>query len=85
MPNPIEGLLEVYEDIVEVLLVLEIFLTAIHGHFQCLPLENFEFLYYSFPIGSASSLECNQSDCGVVLHHPHPREPVWPSGKALGW
>ena len=26
MPNPIEGLLEVYEDIVEVLLVLEIFL-----------------------------------------------------------
>ena len=27
MPNPIEGLLEVYEDIVEVLLVLEIFLT----------------------------------------------------------
>ena len=27
MPNPVEGLLEVYEDIVEVLLVLEIFLT----------------------------------------------------------
>ena len=27
MPNPNEGLLEVYEDIVEVLLVLEIFLT----------------------------------------------------------
>ena len=27
MPNPIEGLLEVYEDMVEVLLVLEIFLT----------------------------------------------------------
>ena len=26
MPNPLEGLLEVYEDIVEVLLVLEIFL-----------------------------------------------------------
>ena len=26
MPNPVEGLLEVYEDIVEVLLVLEIFL-----------------------------------------------------------
>ena len=26
-PNPVEGLLEVYEDMVEVLLVLEIFLT----------------------------------------------------------
>ena len=27
MPNPVEGLLEIYEDMVEVLLVLEIFLT----------------------------------------------------------
>ena len=27
MPNPVDGLLEVYEDMVEVLLVLEIFLT----------------------------------------------------------
>ena len=27
MPNPVEGLHEVYEDMVEVLLVLEIFLT----------------------------------------------------------
>ena len=27
MPNPVEGLLEVYEDMVEVLLVLEIVLT----------------------------------------------------------
>ena len=27
MPNPVEGFLEVYEDMVEVLLVLEIFLT----------------------------------------------------------
>ena len=27
MPNPVEGLLEFYEDTVEVLLVLEIFLT----------------------------------------------------------
>ena len=27
MPNPVEGLLEVYEDMVEVLLVLVIFLT----------------------------------------------------------
>ena len=28
MPNPVQGLLEVYEDMVEVLLVLEIFLTV---------------------------------------------------------
>ena len=27
MPNPVEGLLEVYEDMVEVMLVLEIFLS----------------------------------------------------------
>ena len=27
MPNPVEGLLEVYEDMIEVLLMLEIFLT----------------------------------------------------------
>ena len=27
MPNPVEGLLEVYEDMVEVLLVMEIFIT----------------------------------------------------------
>ena len=27
MPNPVEGLLEVYEDMVEVVLVLDIFLT----------------------------------------------------------
>ena len=27
MPNPVEGLLEIYEDMVKVLLVLEIFLT----------------------------------------------------------
>ena len=27
MPNPVEGFLEVYEDMVEILLVLEIFLT----------------------------------------------------------
>ena len=27
MPNPVEGLLEVFEDMVEVLLVLEMFLT----------------------------------------------------------
>ena len=27
MPNPVEGLFDVYEDMVEVLLVLEIFLT----------------------------------------------------------
>ena len=27
MPNPVEGLLEVYEDMVEIVLVLEIFFT----------------------------------------------------------
>ena len=27
IPNPVEGLLEVYEDMIQVLLVLEIFLT----------------------------------------------------------
>ena len=33
MPNPVEGLLEVYEDMVEVLLVLEIFLIdELNGH-----------------------------------------------------
>ena len=31
MPNPVEGLLEVYKDMVEVLLVLEIFLTEVRG------------------------------------------------------
>ena len=31
MPNPVEGLLEVYEDMVEVLLVLKIFLTEFCG------------------------------------------------------
>ena len=28
MPNPVKGLLEVYEDMVEVFLVLEVFLTT---------------------------------------------------------
>ena len=36
------------------------------GHFQCLLLENFVFWQCSLLIGSASSLECNQSGCGVV-------------------
>ena len=31
MPNPATGLLEVYEDMVEVLLVLEMFLTQVKG------------------------------------------------------
>ena len=34
MPNPVEGLLEVYKDMVEVLLVLEIFLAALWCSFQ---------------------------------------------------
>ena len=36
------------------------------GHFQCLILENFMFRQCSLLIGSASSLEYNQSGCGVV-------------------
>ena len=35
MPNPVEGLLEVYEDMVEVLLVLEIFLQRIRRFKIC--------------------------------------------------
>ena len=35
-------------------------------HFQCLLMENFVFWQCSPMIGSASSLECNQSGCGVV-------------------
>ena len=44
----------------------EISSPASQGHFQCLVLENFVFLQCSLLIGSTSSLECNQSDCGVV-------------------
>ena len=36
------------------------------GHFKCLLLENFMFWQCSLLIGSPSSLECNQSGCGVV-------------------
>ena len=35
-------------------------------HFQCLLLENFVFWHCWLEIGSFSSLECNQSGCGVV-------------------
>ena len=42
MPNPVEGLLEVYEDMVEVLLLLEIFLTCI----ECVGWRSA--LWYSF-------------------------------------
>ena len=38
MPNPVEGLLEVYEDMVEVLLMLEIFLTQIEVEDDCFKL-----------------------------------------------
>ena len=34
MPNPVKGLLEVYEDMVEVLLLLEIFLTQ-NAYTEC--------------------------------------------------
>ena len=40
--------------------------SASHDHFQCLFLENVVFWHCSLLIGSASSLECNQSGCGVV-------------------
>ena len=112
MQNPVEGPLEVYEDVVEVLVVLEIFLKKdsqvkdllcgdsscceaclflsnhllllriqavqydLRGHFQCLLLENFVFWYCSLLIGSASSLECNQSGCGVV-HLGYARSIFW--------
>ena len=33
MPNPVKGLLEVYEDMVEVLQVLEIYLVRLSHHF----------------------------------------------------
>ena len=40
--------------------------SASRDHFQCLLLESFVFWLCSLLIGSASSLECNQSGCGVV-------------------
>ena len=40
--------------------------SASRDHFQCLLLENFVFWQCSLLIGSASSIECNQSGCGVV-------------------
>ena len=39
---------------------------ASRDHFQCLLLENFVFWQCSLLIGSASSLKCNLSGCGVV-------------------
>ena len=65
MPNPIEGLLEVCEDIVEVLLVLETFLPKD---------SSFEDLLCSAPscceacLSSAMILSaCGFSMCGVIL------------------
>ena len=40
--------------------------SASRGHFQCLLLESFVFWLCPLLIVSASSLECNQSGCGVV-------------------
>ena len=40
--------------------------SASHGHFRCLLLTNFLLWHCSFLIGSAFSLECNQSGCGGV-------------------
>ena len=46
------------------------------GHFKCLLLENFMFLHCSLVIGSTSSLECNQSGCGVI-HLGYTRSFLW--------
>ena len=40
--------------------------SASRDHFQCLLKESFVFWQCSLLLGSASSLECNQSGCGVV-------------------
>ena len=40
--------------------------SASRDHFQCLLLESFVFRHCSHLIRSTSSLECNQSGCGVV-------------------
>ena len=50
--------------------------SASRGHFQCLLLENFVFLQCSLLIGSSSSLECNQSSCGVI-HLGYARSIFW--------
>ena len=50
--------------------------SASHDHFQCLLLKNFVFWHCSLLIGSTSSLECNQSGCGVV-HLGYARSIVW--------
>ena len=41
--------------------------SAGHGHFQCMLLEIFIIEQCSLLIRSASSLECNQSGCGVSI------------------
>ena len=67
MPNPVEGLLEVYEDIVEVLLVLEINFTEdslgedlLFGASFCF--EDFLFFSWSLP-GTAFG---SQRDLGMT-------------------
>ena len=50
--------------------------SASHDHFQCLLLENFIFWQCSLLIRSASSLQCNQSGCGVV-HLGYARSIFW--------
>ena len=50
--------------------------SASRGHFQCLLLENLMFWQCLLLIGSASSLECNQSGCGAV-HIGYARSIFW--------
>ena len=50
--------------------------SASRGHFQCLLTENFVFWQCSLLIGSASSLEYDQSGCGVV-HLDYARSIFW--------
>ena len=50
--------------------------SAIHDHFQCLLLENFMFWHCSLLVGRVSSLQCNQSGCGLV-HLGYTRSIIW--------
>ena len=50
--------------------------SASRGHVQCLLLENFVFWKYSCLVGSASSLECNQSGCVVHLGYARSKPAV---------
>ena len=50
--------------------------SASRGHFQCQLQENFVFWHCSLLIGSASSLKCYKSGCGIV-HLGYARSIFW--------